>query len=404
MRLRADGPCGSQQWASQPVGLPASSAARAPPGIDAQPTPIHASAPAADVDGTLIHSVGTRSNYLHKASFTAAFKQASRARGGSCPSSHALLGAACLRSKQPRCACATAAQVFGLDTHIDVVKHHGRWALGGHHRYRGRIASAATSDAVDSHLPPCAPNLRPAARTPSSCSRCWCTTACRWSRRRPSCQRCRRPWRSTSRLTSRWDHGEPLPAHVRVHGGPDGHCGGLLRPPILPGADANPDANPPPSCAGAPLPPRVSISLQPQLAGEGLELLPGVLPLLEALAARDDVAVGLVTGNLESIGWGACRASGLATGGGSGVMVACLCQPSCRLVAGYGACAQLVPQRSCALTLAAACMYPAHPPTHPSTPPPTAAKMDALGIRHLFTQLGQPPANFGGFSTGACPC
>lgn len=44
-----------------------------------------------------------------------------------------------------------------------------------------------------------------------------------------------------------------------------------------------------------------------QLAGEGLELLPGVLPLLEALAARDDVAVGLVTGNLEPIGWGALQ-------------------------------------------------------------------------------------------------
>ena len=28
--------------------------------------------------------------------------------------------------------------------------------------------------------------------------------------------------------------------------------------------------------------------------------------------------------------------------------------------------------------------------------------MDALGIRHLFTQIGQPPVNFGGFSTGAC--
>lgn len=39
-----------------------------------------------------------------------------------------------------------------------------------------------------------------------------------------------------------------------------------------------------------------------QHAGEGLELLPGVLPLLEALAARDDVAVALVTGNLEPIG------------------------------------------------------------------------------------------------------
>lgn len=37
-------------------------------------------------------------------------------------------------------------------------------------------------------------------------------------------------------------------------------------------------------------------------AGEGLELLPGVLPLLNALAARPDVAVCLVTGNLEPIG------------------------------------------------------------------------------------------------------
>ncbi|KAL4857292.1 Eukaryotic translation initiation factor 2 subunit alpha [Chlorella vulgaris] len=63
-------------------------------------------------------------------------------------------------------------------------------------------------------------------------------------------------------------------------------------------------------------------------AGEGLELLPGVLPLLNALAARPDVAVCLVTGNLEPIGW---------------------------------------------------------------------AKMDALGVRHLFTA-----PNFGGFSTDYC--
>ena len=63
-------------------------------------------------------------------------------------------------------------------------------------------------------------------------------------------------------------------------------------------------------------------------AGEGLELLPGVLPLLQALAARSDVAVCLVTGNLEPIGW---------------------------------------------------------------------AKMDALGVRHLFTA-----PNFGGFSTDYC--
>jgi phosphoglycolate phosphatase-like HAD superfamily hydrolase len=63
-------------------------------------------------------------------------------------------------------------------------------------------------------------------------------------------------------------------------------------------------------------------------AGEGLELLPGVLPLLQALAARGDVAVCLVTGNLEPIGW---------------------------------------------------------------------SKMDALGIRHLFST-----PNFGGFSTDYC--
>jgi phosphoglycolate phosphatase len=43
-----------------------------------------------DVDGTLIESVGKESNALHKEAFQAAFKD-----------------------------------VFGIDTHIDVVKHHG---------------------------------------------------------------------------------------------------------------------------------------------------------------------------------------------------------------------------------------------------------------------------------------
>ena len=43
-----------------------------------------------DVDGTLIHSIGKDANRLHKETFTYAFKK-----------------------------------VFGLDTHIDVVKHHG---------------------------------------------------------------------------------------------------------------------------------------------------------------------------------------------------------------------------------------------------------------------------------------
>jgi len=37
--------------------------------------------------------------------------------------------------------------------------------------------------------------------------------------------------------------------------------------------------------------------------GEGLEVLAGVRELLEALARRDEVVVGLVTGNLEDIAW-----------------------------------------------------------------------------------------------------
>lgn len=46
------------------------------------PPPIATFAPPADVDGTLIHSVGPRSNYLHKASFTAAFKEVRAACAG----------------------------------------------------------------------------------------------------------------------------------------------------------------------------------------------------------------------------------------------------------------------------------------------------------------------------------
>ncbi|PRW57041.1 haloacid dehalogenase [Chlorella sorokiniana] len=153
-----------------------------------------------DVDGTLIHSVGPKSNYLHKAAFTAAFKE-----------------------------------VFGLDTHIDVVKHHG------------------STDAL-------------------------------------------------------------ILLKVLVHHGVPLEQAAARLPEMQAAMVAHFEAN-------------------KQLAGEGLELLPGVLPLLEALAGRDDVAVGLVTGNLEPIGW---------------------------------------------------------------------AKMDALGIRHLFSQIGQPPANFGGFSTDYC--
>ncbi|WIA15404.1 hypothetical protein OEZ85_002060 [Tetradesmus obliquus] len=46
-------------------------------------------------------------------------------------------------------------------------------------------------------------------------------------------------------------------------------------------------------------------------AGLGLELLPGVKALLEALKARGDVASCLVTGNLEPIGWGKMAALGI---------------------------------------------------------------------------------------------
>eukprot|EP00878_Enallax_costatus_P017227 GHUV01018087.1.p1 GENE.GHUV01018087.1~~GHUV01018087.1.p1 ORF type:complete len:182 (+),score=75.13 GHUV01018087.1:791-1336(+) len=49
----------------------------------------------------------------------------------------------------------------------------------------------------------------------------------------------------------------------------------------------------------------------PARAGLGLELLPGVKKLLEALKARDDVATCLVTGNLEPIGWGKMQALGI---------------------------------------------------------------------------------------------
>ena len=43
-------------------------------------------------------------------------------------------------------------------------------------------------------------------------------------------------------------------------------------------------------------------------AANGLELLPGVRELLETLAARTDVVVGLVTGNLAPIAWAKMRA------------------------------------------------------------------------------------------------
>lgn len=47
-------------------------------------------------------------------------------------------------------------------------------------------------------------------------------------------------------------------------------------------------------------------------AGEGLEVLPGVMELLSVLQAhRDDVAVCLVTGNLQPIGWAKMEALGI---------------------------------------------------------------------------------------------
>ncbi|KAK9805339.1 hypothetical protein WJX73_003601 [Symbiochloris irregularis] len=45
--------------------------------------------------------------------------------------------------------------------------------------------------------------------------------------------------------------------------------------------------------------------------GRGLVLLPGILQLLKALQARSDVVFGLVTGNLEPIGWGKMEALGI---------------------------------------------------------------------------------------------
>ena len=55
------------------------------------------------------------------------------------------------------------------------------------------------------------------------------------------------------------------------------------------------------AAANAPLP----------TADSGLVLLPGVRELLERLHARDDVHVGLVTGNLEPIAWSKMEALGI---------------------------------------------------------------------------------------------
>lgn len=45
---------------------------------------------------------------------------------------------------------------------------------------------------------------------------------------------------------------------------------------------------------------------------EGVEVLPGIPSLLDRLAARDDVALGLLTGNLESMAFLKLEAAGLA--------------------------------------------------------------------------------------------
>jgi phosphoglycolate phosphatase len=51
--------------------------------------------------------------------------------------------------------------------------------------------------------------------------------------------------------------------------------------------------------------------LNSEMAGAGLELLPGVKETLTALSKRDDVVFGLVTGNLEPIAWIKMKALGI---------------------------------------------------------------------------------------------
>lgn len=58
--------------------------------VDTAPHTPPTLSPTADVDGTLIHSIGKDANKLHKECFSAGFKE-----------------------------------VFGLDTHIDIIPHHG---------------------------------------------------------------------------------------------------------------------------------------------------------------------------------------------------------------------------------------------------------------------------------------
>lgn len=132
-----------------------------------------------DVDGTLIESVGENSNALHKEAFTAAYKQ-----------------------------------VFGIDTHIDVIKHHG-----------GTDPLILIKVLVDYH-----------------------------------------GLDKQDVLEKLKDMEQVMVNYFDEH---------------------------------------------QSRAGEGLQLLPGVKALLQALKERRDVKVGLVTGNLEPIGWAKMRALGI---------------------------------------------------------------------------------------------
>ncbi|KAL6779565.1 hypothetical protein ACKKBG_A12780 [Auxenochlorella protothecoides x Auxenochlorella symbiontica] len=132
-----------------------------------------------DVDGTLIKSIGARANQLHREAFTAAFKQ-----------------------------------VFGIDTTIDVIPHHG----------------------------------------------------------------------STDTLI--------LVAVLVVHGIPKAEAMASL-PALQQAMNSYFAAN-------------------IDRAGDGLEVLPGVVDLLKALKEDTDFMTCLVTGNLEPIGWGKMQALGLS--------------------------------------------------------------------------------------------
>lgn len=100
------------------------------------------------------------------------------------------------------------------------------------------------------------------------------------------------------------------------------------------GLDGGGGPPPPPSSSSSPPPPRLytheeafallkdaeramtsfyeSAATDAAVAAEGLELLPGVEALLENLARREGVVQGLVTGNLQPIGWRKVETLGVA--------------------------------------------------------------------------------------------